>query len=301
MRELHEYEDPDGILTVNKIRKAVKQLNETGYTRTPVRWVGLKSIDVLQNFIFAIHDLGKQDAMALPNEVKKFYHSIPQQIFTDISTHHWDVERYRPQQESDLKAELGILKPVPAEKIIPTEEELFEEELKRVDTYPDVDSTCPTFKSGWSERDKICKQCKIDFPEEYEACKEVTGDVNKKLKRTRLKAPKSAILKDAILSCYGHRLGTMAGDIDEMLQKGVTEKDAVMILCERHNRSKERALSKFKSHMSTLYKTKGITVTLEDGIYQATQKYGKYLDEKNTASSLSRKPKGIGGRGRVNT
>ena len=73
------------------------------------------------------------------------------------------------------------------------------------------------------------------------------------------------------LSRYGHRKGTMAGDIDDMVWQGVKQIDAVRTLAKNHGKTEKAALAKFLAHVRYLQKELNIPITIKEEHYKATK------------------------------
>jgi len=97
-----------------------------------------------------------------------------------------------------------------------------------------------------------------------------------KASKTAPKEPKKAAVKAApklkkALSRYGHREGSMAADIDEMLWKGIDEDTAVAELAKKFCKTVEAVRLKFKGHVSYLQKKKNIPVTVKNDFFKTTK------------------------------
>lgn len=75
--------------------------------------------------------------------------------------------------------------------------------------------------------------------------------------------------KPALLSRYGHRVGSMAAAIDDMLWKGIKETDATATLAKDFKKTEKAALAKFKGHVAYLPKECGVQVSEKEGFYKA--------------------------------
>ena len=62
------------------------------------------------------------------------------------------------------------------------------------------------------------------------------------------------------LSRYGHRIGSMAALLDDLLWKGTSLKEAIAKLVKDFGRTEEQAIGKFRGHINYLPKKKKITV-----------------------------------------
>ncbi len=71
------------------------------------------------------------------------------------------------------------------------------------------------------------------------------------------------------LSRYGHRMGTMAAAIDDLLWKGVHIVDATKTLAVLFNRTEDAARSKFLGHVHYLPKVRHVGIKESNGFYKA--------------------------------
>ena len=74
--------------------------------------------------------------------------------------------------------------------------------------------------------------------------------------------------KPVALSRYGHRVGSMAAVLDDLLWKGVEQSVAVATLAKDFKKTEKLALGKFKGHVAYLPKVRGVQVSVKDGVYK---------------------------------
>ena len=115
----------------------------------------------------------------------------------------------------------------------------------------------------------------IDFVlTDDEVDKVVDAEIEKQREPEQMtaKAEKKEVKKAKIeLSRYGHRKGTMSGDIDDMVWQGVKKSDAVKTLAKNHCKTEKAALSKFLGHIKHLQKDLNLVVTIKEDHYKTNK------------------------------
>jgi hypothetical protein len=102
------------------------------------------------------------------------------------------------------------------------------------------------------------------IPQEVKPASEKTS----KKQTTATPKPKK---EPAKLSRYGHRVGSMAGAMDEMFWKGIDIEEAVKTLEEQFKKPADKIRNRFISHYRYLKATKNVPVNVKDTFYKATK------------------------------
>ncbi len=131
------------------------------------------------------------------------------------------------------------------------------------------------FGKGCNEKEDDCKTCKKDFPAEFKACKAAT-------KKAKASKPKKSTGTPKLRTRYGHIAGSMSGDIDNMLWKGMKLKAMAKKLAKDHKREEKAAQAKIRGHIKHLENNKGIKVSDKDDTLKAKKEFAEGYDKNNT-------------------
>jgi hypothetical protein len=108
---------------------------------------------------------------------------------------------------------------------------------------------CPVFKKEWDPENSDCASCKDSYPDDYTECQAACeAKTNKETKKATKK--KSTVTKTAL----GHRAGTQAGDIDELILSEV-------LTVEEMAEKLDLTATRIKSHFYYLVKEKRAELT----------------------------------------
>jgi len=244
--------------------------------------------DLLALFMAAVHAVPAEDTKLLPEATRTFYNGLPDEVFTDVTT---EIEAHF-LLELKAAAEAGVTPGAPVEE----------------------KHDCPSF-GGQNAAEPDCQDCKNEFPDEFAACTTKTeanvAAASTKGKKGGKKAPKAPKApkepkapkapkepkapkapkepkppKEKVVtkrSRYGHIVGSMSGDIDQMVFQGAHIDVIAKVLAERHGRELSAARAKTRGHVNHLIQNKGVTVTEVEGILKAQVEFGKGLDATNTS------------------
>lgn len=142
------------------------------------------------------------------------------------------------------------------------------EEIKVTAPPPSSDEDmCQAYGVLYEGADPECQAC-----DQAEDCQEKTMQAaaksvakkEKKVKEVKEKAPKVEVIK----SRYGHKVGSMSAEVDDLLWKGSTVEEMVTALMEKFGKDKEAAASKVKGHLGWLKKQNIVEVVVENDIYK---------------------------------
>ena len=84
------------------------------------------------------------------------------------------------------------------------------------------------------------------------------------MKDVKEKAPKAEVVK----SRYGHKVGSMSAEVDDLLWAGSTVEEMVTALMEKFGKNKDAATSKVKGHLAWLKKQNIVEVVVTDDIHK---------------------------------
>jgi len=250
LKELKEY----GI-KFKDLKKVCNSLNDADITDIIPTKVGVKGVDMLQAFLEAVEATPKVSIDEIPDDVKEFYDALPQKVFDDAD----------PDEEDN------------------TEEVDLDEEDNTEEAASEVESDCPTFGTGWNPKEKDCKACKKDTPDEYKECKTLTKEAKKKAKKKSKKSGRKG--RKGTRTRYGHMPGMMAGAIDDLVYEGNTVADMIKFLMDKFDKTEAQAKNKVTAHISYLEKNKGITIKKnKKGVLKAKEAYADGFGPENTVS-----------------
>lgn len=292
------------------LKKVVTALNKSGLLKTEIvmKKVGQSGPALLTAFITGIDTIADDATADIPEVVADFYEAIPQEVYDDDKDNGVAADEKRPADTpKKSKGKKGKTKDTPEEKAEKAEKaadatdadtDADTDKGAGSDTDTVVESECPTFKTGWDDKEEDCVECANEFPAEYDACKAAVTAKAKTPKKGKGKAkakdgaapkPKKAAGKR---TCYGHMIGSMAGCIDEMVAAGTTKEDMVKTLeAPPFNRDKVKAAAKIAGHILVLVNQKGITIEEDKkGVIKGNEQYTEGQTAENTGSMHDAKP-----------
>lgn len=274
-----------------ELKAAVAALNGSDLCPTKINVVGCKGELVLEKFLLTVHAVQEDKVQDLPIEVRSFYSALPEEVFTEDED---------PSALDDDKAAADA----------PTDDTESEEEsgdaTEEASTEGIALSDCPTFGAqDLNETD--CQECETAFPSEFIACAaktagtpaptpaptkadekaaakaakeeekaaaKATKDAEKAAKAAAKaadkapKAPKAPVVTKR--SRYGHVIDSMSGDVDDLVWKGTTLEDMVLILMKKHNKPDANCRAKVRGHVNHLIQNKLVTVAEVDGLLKSS-------------------------------
>ena len=164
-------------------------------------------------------------------------------------------------------------------KKVKKDKEVKEDE---VDPTEGIESECPVFGKGWDDSEEDCKECKTDFPKEYEACKTVCT-TTKKDKKTKKDKIKTSRKQKGKRSRYGQMPKSQVAFVDDMLWEGKTFDKMIAFIVKKFKRDEKVATARVVGHTARLVK-EGI-ITLEkrdDDVQKATNEFAEGFNADNT-------------------
>lgn len=308
MKTLKEY----GV-ELSTLKKEVKALNDVGILSEKIKVTG-KGPEILARFLVTISELPDAQLESIPKSVNDFYESLPQAVFDDLGADLADDEAEETEddavetEEVEETAEPEDNDEAEEEVTEPEEDEPVEEEKKvnkkgkkdkkskkaeKEETGDEteegdntegstVTSDCPAFKTGCNPDEDDCKNCADEFPDEFAACKEGTEKKAKKKAKKAARKKGGTPRKPKLRTRYGHIVGTMSGDIDNLLWEGGPIAEMAETIAKKHKREVPAAQAKIRGHIKHLMKNKGIEVTNEDDVLKAVQEFAEGYTAENT-------------------
>ena len=131
------------------------------------------------------------------------------------------------------------------------------------------DEMCQAYGVLYEGTDPECQAC-----DQAEDCQEKTMQAaaaksvakkEKKVKEAKEKAPKAEVVK----SRYGHKVGSMAAVIDDMVWEGSTVANMVTAIMDGFNKTEQIATGKVKGHLTWLKREKGVEIVKTDDVFKA--------------------------------
>lgn len=310
------------------VKDSVTLLNESGALEAPLRIAGVKGEGLLTLFVVAMSTISDEDLKNQDEKVRQFYNDLPDEAFTPIpegaklsdydakgvyikgadteapentegATKSGDTEGAEEAANTDsavidepeVNEETDEAQGVDAKDVDTEAEEIKAEEAKKaLDAAMTFESDCPTFAAkgvGYIEGEKDCQACLEDFPDEAAACKLIVDSRSASQPAAQSK-PKAGAKKR---SRYGHMVGSMSGDIDDMVFIGMNIKDMAVALAEKHGKTEKAAQAKIRGHVGYLPAARGITVTDKEGFLSCSTEYAEGFNAENTTTSYDPKAK----------
>ena len=304
------------------LKAACAALNEADLLEEKIATkVGIKGEAMLVAFLDYIDSIPTKKTKLIPAVAADLYNGLPQAVFSDIAGDE-DVDdadeddadvvaasQVDPGEDDDEEDDHEADAPPPKKKAAakpakkaapakkkaaPVDEDADEDETPEAEADEDdgVTSECPTFKSGWDEKEDDCQECAREFNAEYEACKKVCAALNVKAKDKKAKAktkirkqtdgPKVKLMKR---SRYGHAPYTMSGRIDDMVWEGATRVAIIKNLVKDFKREEAKAAAKLNAHVAYLRSTLGIEVLEEGGVFSTEVEFAAGYSAENTIPS----------------
>ena len=126
---------------------------------------------------------------------------------------------------------------------------------------------CQAYGVLYEGGDPECQAC-----DQAEDCQEKTiaakavAKKEKKVKEVKEKKEKAEVIK----SRYGHKVGSMAAVIDDMVWEGSSVADMVAAIMGGFNKTEQVATGKVKGHLTWLKREKGVEIVKTDDVFKAT-------------------------------
>jgi chemotaxis protein histidine kinase CheA len=265
-------------LKFKDLKAVCKSLNDADITDTISVKVGVKGVDMLQAFLEAVEATPKVSIDEIPDDVREFYDDLPQQVFDDA-----DPDSEEEEVEETEEEEVESEEETEAEDEESEEEEVEESEEVEETEEEEVESDCPTFATGWNPKEKDCKACKKDTPEEYKTCKTLSKKAKKKAKKKTKKGTRKG--RKGTRTRYGHMPGMMAGAIDDMVYEGTTADDMIKFLMKNFDKTEAQAKNKVAAHISYLEKKVGISIKKnKKGVLKAKEEFAQGFNAETTVT-----------------
>ena len=139
------------------------------------------------------------------------------------------------------------------------------------------ENNCDAYGISYEGSDPECQACDMaeqcktesDNKKPVPVTKEPKSVKEKKVKNMTEKKetpPKAEVVK----SRYGHKVGSMAAVIDDMVWKGSTLVDMSLAIVKQFNKEEDKATSKVKGHLVWLKKEKNVEIVKTEDTYKAT-------------------------------
>lgn len=149
----------------------------------------------------------------------------------------------------------------------------IQEKVTKKETCPA--NACQVLQDMWDagggaydKSSKYCKACAKDFPETKTVCEARTTEAIK-TKATMKKSPGKIQIEKV---GYGHRKGTQAAFIDDLLKKGTTLTGAVAAINKAglnvNGQDEKTMVRRFLRHVDDLQRCHGLKIVKKDGLYQ---------------------------------
>jgi hypothetical protein len=248
----------------NDVKKATKALNDAGVLGVNLKIPGVKGPEMLENFIVAMNGITTEQLTGLPEDIRIFYDALPDEAFQQIP--------------EDAELTTGSIDELPPGV----------DEDADLQAQGSVTSECPNFKTKHTPEEADCRMCLQDFPEEFAACAAAAAAVKVSTAPANRKASTAG---SRFRTRYGHAVGSMSGDIDDMLFVGMPLVDMAKKIAKTHDRTIEKAQSKVRAHIVHLTKDLKLPVTDVNGYLSCSTEYTTGFSAENT--QLSYKGKGI--------
>lgn len=291
MKELSGYN-----VTLEELKAVIEAFNASDKKSVTLPLDG-SGEELLCMFLAGMHSVSTDNTAQLPEVCKEFYKNLPEDLFDDVTT----------EMEADALTRAKELAEAAPEEV--QGEEPAAEEGSDPNATEFV-SECPTFGAqNLTEPD--CQDCKVEHPEEFEACAAKTeaaatkepkkrgrkkGSKNaapkepkepkaKKERKPRTPKDPNAPPKEKVLrkrSRYGHIVGSMSGDIDNAVWQGGHIDVLTAWLANRHNRELSAARSKIRGHVNHLVQNKAVVVTEVEGVLKAQLEFAPGFTAENT-------------------
>lgn len=128
------------------------------------------------------------------------------------------------------------------------------------------DEECPVFGQEFDPSAPECTECA-----RAEECAPLTQAAKQPEAKPKKTAKEKPTKETQTKGRYGARLGTMTSTLDDLLWEGTTKDGAAAILMKKYGRTEVLAARKFSAHVAYLKKEKGLTITITDGVYKASE------------------------------
>ena len=135
-------------------------------------------------------------------------------------------------------------------------------------------SECEMYGTGWDSKLGECKQCRKDYPDEYERCKGMSqaknkGTVSEKVTKKQEKSTPSKP-NGTGKNMFGRRVDSRYGRLDALLGQGATIDQMSAMLADDFDLSDAaKARGVIKGHMKSACKAEGVEIKeLSGGIFK---------------------------------
>jgi len=280
LKKLKDYK-----LTFKELKAACTELNDSELADPIVVKVGTKGEVMLVAFLDAVDSISKKKVKNIPANVSAFYDGLSQEVFDDADDDDAtadDADATADDADATADDDDDATADDDDDATADDDDDATADDADATADDADApDSDCPTFLTGWDDGEDDCQECKKEYKDEYTACKKATKKAAKadaKKKPAGNKAPGKR-------TRYGHVLGSMNEDVDNMLWKGAKREAIVAVLVKTHKREERLAVNKVSGHIAHLKNNRGITVTEnKKGILKADKEFSKGYDKDNTVT-----------------
>lgn len=192
-----------------------------------------------------------------------------------------EADEPEDDEEDDEDEEEEDEKPAPKSKKkkksepAPEKDEMPEEDVAELPAYVDETTKMADLKTIVEEYDEFKKLRKnLDEYKGLSGTRELKAAMQEIVGKPEAKAKKKKAAKKSTVekSRYGHRKGSFAALLDELVYNGTTEEEVIeTVQTEFPDKSEENIKGRFKSHVSYLGRVRGITVEKKDGTFKAVE------------------------------
>jgi desulfoferrodoxin (superoxide reductase-like protein) len=136
-----------------------------------------------------------------------------------------------------------------------------------------TEELCQAYGTAYEPSDVECTECVEAGKCEELTVKAKTVILTKPPKEKKEKPVKEAKEKkekvEVEKSRYGHKVGSMAAVLDDLMWKGSTMEEMVDTLVKDFGKPEEQATAKIRAHYASLTKKRDVPVDRKDGVYKA--------------------------------
>lgn len=246
-----------GKLTVAQAAKKVGVKKKKGMSKEDFEEAIL---DAIQEQGLAAKDEGEEEAAEWAAEnadLLEFYNSRVPDEDEDLPDDEEEEDESDEEEDEDEEEEEEPVKKKAKKAKVEEEDEEDEEEEEDSDEDEDEDE---------DEEDEPVKKAKKAKKAKAKAKAKKLDEKKKKVKKSKGKNGNGE------LSCFGHKLDSIRGFIDELVAEGTTLKDAVKKIAKKFDRDNDYAEKKFKGYVKYLERTLGVEVKEKDGFYKSKKK-----------------------------
>jgi hypothetical protein len=239
-------------ISVNRVAfcQAVLELNVfPHYKGDQISVEGVDDKDLIDNFLNAVDSIPKTKEIekAIPKSIAALYNAIVDVVDEGGVAVFEAVKGGGNGGTEPTKAAEKKAAPKTAEKKAEAKKPDLKVVEKKAEAKPPAKPAAkPAAKKEAAPAPKKAEAKKADPPKKAEAKK---GDGKKKEAK-----PKQSLNK------FGHQIGTMSGDIDDLFYAGATKEKVIKMLMDKYGRTRELAERKVRDHAGHLKNAKNVKV-----------------------------------------